>query len=71
LFHLYSPFAKASDGGAVLDESALAYEFFISEFSGCFFDFLPLILLLVLKPPSRNNHRRATYPRTQQHVRRG
>jgi len=30
-----------------LDKFALAYEKSISEFSGCFFDFLPLNLLLV------------------------
>jgi len=31
----------------ILDESAPAWELSISEFFGCFFDFLPLNLLLV------------------------
>jgi len=44
------------------------------EFSCCFFDFLPLNLLLAefaacSKPPSRDNHCKAPYPRTQQRVR--
>jgi len=40
--------SRESDGACYIwDESAHALELFISVFSGCFFDFLSLALLLV------------------------
>jgi len=36
-----------------------------------FFDFLPTEFAACSKPPSRNNHRKVLYPKTQQRVRRG
>jgi len=47
LFHLYPPVTRKRRWRYILDEFAPALEFSISKFSGCFFDFLPLNLLLV------------------------
>jgi len=47
LFHLYTPVTRKRRWRYILNEFAPVYELSISEFSGCFFDFLPLNLLLV------------------------
>jgi len=46
-FHLHPAITRKRRWRYILDESAPAYELYISEFSGCFFDFLPRNFLLL------------------------
>jgi len=62
---VYPPVTRTQRWRYILDESASARVFSIFEFSVYFFDFLPLKFAACSKPPSRDNHRKAPYPRTQ------
>jgi len=70
LFHLYPPVTRKRRWHCILYESVPASELSISEFSSCFFDFLPLNLQLVQSHQAWDIHPKAPYPRTQQYVRR-
>ena len=59
--------SRESNGGAfILDESDPALELQDFQVFRLTFDFFPCKFTACLKPPSRNNHRKALYPKTQQ-----
>ena len=56
-----------SDGGAfILDQSALAKELTSVQVFRLTFDFFPYKFAACSKPQNKDNHRKASYPRTQQ-----
>ena len=64
--HLYPPFTRKRRWRYPLDESVLAQELTIFQVFRLTDDFFPHKFAACWKPPSRDNHRKTFYSRTQQ-----